>query len=86
MNHTKVEGLEGDWIQKRKDKMGRFGRNLERYREQDKLSQAALAKMVGVERSTINNIETGRRWPGPDLVAKLAEALGVSIANLWKEV
>lgn len=75
-----------DWMQKRKDKMGRFGRNLKHYREQDRLGQAALAKLVGVERSTINNIETGRRWPGPDLTAKLAEVLGVSIASLWKEV
>lgn len=64
----------------------RFGNNLRRFRERDRLSQAALAKMVGTEQSTISNLEAGVRWPSSELAVKLAEALGVKVASLWRGV
>ena len=48
-------------------------------RTEKNLSQAALAKMVGVSRNTISSIETGQFNP----TAKLALVLCISAVGAW---
>ena len=48
-------------------------------------SQQELADMTGVARDTISKLETGDRPnPYPRTLRKLAEALGVSVADIRK--
>lgn len=49
------------------------------------LTQADLARTVGVTRWTINSIETGRRNASRDVIRKIIEATGgvVGLNELW---
>jgi transcriptional regulator with XRE-family HTH domain len=56
---------------------------LKELRERKGLSQAQLAKTVGVRQATISDLETGKsRRIELDLLEKLAKALGVKPAGL----
>jgi transcriptional regulator with XRE-family HTH domain len=55
----------------------------ERRRER-KLSQAALARRLGVTQGSVALMESGRRSPSLELLPKLAEALGLSVEYLLK--
>ncbi len=46
------------------------------------MTQAALAKKVGVHQVTIARLETGVRRPSMDLLQKLAKVLRVKVAEL----
>lgn len=46
------------------------------------LTQAALAKKVGVHQVTIARIESGARHPSMTLLQRIARALGVPLAEL----
>ncbi|MBQ3331602.1 MAG: helix-turn-helix transcriptional regulator [Ruminococcus sp.] len=56
--------------------------NLAAIRREKKLSQAELAKMVGVSRNTISSIETGQFNP----TAKLALILCIALDKQFEEV
>ena len=49
---------------------------LTRFRQDSKLSRAALAKQVRTSRQTIHRIEKGDQTPSLDLVRRLVEAAG----------
>ena len=48
------------------------------------LTQAELADRVGVTRKTVNTVENGVFTPSTILALKLAEALGVSVEQLFR--
>lgn len=56
--------------------------NLKAARTEKKLSQAALAEMVGVSRNTISSIETGQFNP----TAKLALILCIALDKRFEEL
>ncbi len=60
------------------------GSVLKKARERRKLTQAALAKKVGVHQVTIARIETDERRPSMDLLQRLAKALKVKVGDLLK--
>ncbi|MDR3090392.1 MAG: helix-turn-helix domain-containing protein [Desulfobulbaceae bacterium] len=47
-------------------------------RWQRRLSQAELARRLGIARQSVSAMEKGRRAIGPDMIARLAQVLGVS--------
>lgn len=57
--------------------------SLKEQRERRALTQAALAELVGVSRKTINTVENGVFTPSATLAIKLAQALGVSVEQLF---
>ena len=64
-----------------------FGRELRALRlaHDPKYSQAALARLVGVEPAYVSQLETGTRAnPSPPLVRRLAGRLGVSPNYLFR--
>jgi len=52
-----------------------FARNLKRLRTMAKLSQVNLAAKANLTHNFINDIENGKKWVGPESIAKLAIAL-----------
>ena len=56
--------------------------NLKKVRTEKKLSQSALAEMVGVSRTTISSIETGQFNP----TAKLALILCIALDKKFEEL
>ena len=59
--------------------------NIRRLRELQALSQRELAARANLSVTTVNRIETGQRKPMPRTLRKLAEALGVTPAELIAE-
>jgi putative transcriptional regulator len=57
--------------------------NLAEIRKQKKLSQADLAKLVGVSRNTISSIETGKYEPTAKLALLLAVALDLKFEDIF---
>ena len=57
---------------------------LKKARERRKLTQAELAKRVGVHQVTIARLETGVRRPSADLLQRLAKVLKVKMEDLLK--
>jgi len=59
-----------------------LAQNMMLIRKQKKLSQAALGKIIGTSGDVIGRYERGDISPSIDVVAKIAEALEVSIDYL----
>jgi transcriptional regulator with XRE-family HTH domain len=58
---------------------------LKRLRLERGLSQVKLGALAEVDPSTVNQVERGVREPSPATLRKLADVLGVSIAELLEE-
>lgn len=61
----------------------RLANRIKSEREKAALTQAALAELVGVSRKTINTVENGVFTPSATLAIKLAEALQLSVEQLF---
>lgn len=62
-----------------------LARNMKRYRKLYKLSQMALAEKVGCSPTMIGNIEIMRRFPSPENINFIAEALSIPVSELFVE-
>lgn len=66
------------------DKLSNYiGGKIRHYRKEKNLTQEDLGKMIGTKKATISNYETGYRSPNQDVLFDLAEALDVSINDLF---
>lgn len=64
-----------------------FAEKLKKARKSKKLSQSALAELVGVHYRTIQNWETGHRKPSNfELLKKLSDCLSVPVDSLCSDV
>jgi len=52
-------------------------------RAEHRLSQADLARKIGVSRKTITTIETGRFVPSTIIALKLAQHFGVTVEDIF---
>ena len=60
--------------------------NMKRARTEKNLSQADLAKRIGVSRQTINMIENGGYNPTIELCIRICKELGVTLNDLfWRK-
>ena len=62
------------------------GAMIKRLREEKKISQNKLAETIGVSDKAVSRWETGRGYPDITLIEPLAEALGVSVIELFSAV
>ena len=62
-----------------------LARNIKKYRKVLGISQMALADKVGCSTTLIGNIEINRRFPSADNINRIANALGVKVADLFSE-
>lgn len=59
--------------------------NLLKFRQKANLSAPKLAKRIGVTKQAIYQYEKGESVPGQEVLAKLAQVLGVSISDLYND-
>ncbi|WP_299555636.1 helix-turn-helix transcriptional regulator [uncultured Tateyamaria sp.] len=64
--------------------VGDFGRNLREARKARGFSQEGFAHAVDLDRTYIGGIERGERNPGLKVIVRIADALGVEVAELFK--
>ncbi|GAB1457091.1 MAG: helix-turn-helix transcriptional regulator [Spirochaetia bacterium] len=62
-----------------------LARNMKRYRKLYKLSQMSLAEKVGCSPTMIGNIEIMKRFPSPENINLIAEALSIPPSELFVE-
>ncbi len=67
-----------------KDDAKKLGENLKKIRTKKDISQIELARILGVDRSFVSNIENGKNNPTLSTITSLAKALGVSTNELLK--
>lgn len=67
-----------------KEKIKEFGSRVRELRELHALTQKELAEKAHLNRTTIVNAERGQRVPFPSTRRKLAQSLGVSVEELWR--
>lgn len=61
-----------------------LGKNIQKYRKLNRITQEKLAEMVGVEINSISSIETGKYFPSPENLVKISESLKISLSDLFK--
>lgn len=66
--------------------IGQVAANVRLLREAAGLSQVDLARRAGVDLRTITRVEAVHREPGVATLARIARGLGVSPADLWRDV
>jgi len=62
----------------------KLGNNMKRIRLAKQMSQGDICRKLGVDRSYISNVESGKKNPTLSTITKLAKALGVSVGELLK--
>lgn len=68
----------------RRDPLKAFGERLKELREKRDLSQVRLSELAGMNRNYVGDVERGKRNPCLGNIVKLAEALDVSPAELFR--
>ena len=66
-----------------KQRSNRFGQAVRKARTAAGLSQEELAERCGLDRSYIGGVERGQRNPTVSVIEKIAEGLGVTLAELF---
>ncbi len=61
-----------------------FGLKIKEYRKKKNLTQAQLAELVNVDDKHISCIESGKNFPSPDLIERLADALCVEPKDFFE--
>ena len=64
--------------------MNKTGSLIEQLRKEKSMTQSDLAAAVGVSKQAVSNWECGKRFPDVVLIEKLADELGIGVAELIK--
>ena len=62
-----------------------FNQNLKYYRKQAGLTQEKLAEKIGMSTAYIGDMEARERFPSPETIDKIANALEIPVSNLFNE-
>jgi transcriptional regulator with XRE-family HTH domain len=62
-----------------------LGENIKRHRASRGLSQEKLAEIAEISANFLSAIETGRKWPYPETLASLADAMGLTVGHFFVE-
>lgn len=61
-----------------------IGQNIMRLRDRLGLTQAELARRLGVARPTVTQLESGVKGPSKKMLPRIAEELGVTVDELYR--
>ena len=67
-----------------KNEAKKLGENLKRIRTKKNISQGDIAKLLGVSRGFVSNVENGKTNPTLSTITKLANAIGTTSDELLK--
>ncbi|MCL2380123.1 MAG: helix-turn-helix domain-containing protein [Treponema sp.] len=62
-----------------------FGKNVKMFRSRRSWSQAELAEYANISINFLGDIERGNKWPHPETLTKLADALEIKVFELFLE-
>lgn len=62
---------------------GELNNRIRVYRAEHRLSQGALAEIIGVSRKTISTIEVGKFVPSTVIALKIARHFGVPVEDIF---
>jgi transcriptional regulator with XRE-family HTH domain len=62
-----------------------FGKNVRAYRNRRNWSQADLAEYANISINFLGDMERGKKWPHPETLTKLADAMEVRVCELFTE-
>ena len=62
-----------------------LSKNIKLLRKQRSLSQIELAEKADISIPFLSNIERSNKWPYPDTLVKIAQALNVEVYELFKD-
>jgi transcriptional regulator with XRE-family HTH domain len=62
-----------------------FGKNVRIYRNRRNWSQADLAENANISINFLGDIERGKKWPHPETLTRLADALEIKVFELFLE-
>ena len=60
-----------------------LGKRIQDLRKAQKLTQEMLAEKINIDITSLSEIETGRNYPQPETLYKIANALGVELNQLF---
>ena len=60
-----------------------LGKRIQDLRKAQKLTQEMLAEKINIDITSLSKIETGRNYPQPETLCKIANALGVELNQLF---
>jgi transcriptional regulator with XRE-family HTH domain len=60
-----------------------LGKRISELRRALKISQEKLAEIIGIEPNNVSKIETGKNYPSPENLAKIALAFQVNVNELF---
>lgn len=66
-------------------KLSKLARQIRAIRKERQMTQETLASKLAVDKSAIAHWETGNNAPRSDMVPRIAEALEVTVAQLYGE-
>jgi transcriptional regulator with XRE-family HTH domain len=61
-----------------------FGKRIQKLRKEKGISQEKFSILVGLDRTYISGIETGKRNPSLFVLKNIADALGTSLEKLFR--
>jgi transcriptional regulator with XRE-family HTH domain len=73
-------------VKSKKSLNKRFGKRVRELRRQKKLSQEAFAEIAELDRSYMGALERGEQNPSLWIVARIADALGITLSELCDEI
>lgn len=59
--------------------------NLRCYRTRANISQLAFSEMIGITPNYLNAVENGKNFPSPDVLQRMADAIGIMPYELFLE-
>lgn len=62
-----------------------LARNIKVFRKARKITQEKLAEKVGTSTNYIGTIETGKKFPSPAMIERIADSLGVDSLRLFQD-
>lgn len=78
--------VDSGWMPKSKDVLVSFGHRVRELRTAQGYSQEGFAAVCGLDRTYMGGIERGERNVALRNIGKIAEALGISIAELMRDI
>jgi len=60
-----------------------LGRRIQYLRKSRNITQEKLAEQINMDITSLSKIETGRNYPHPDTLEKIAKALDIEICHLF---